>query len=1048
MFNPSSPDTASRPVILTMPGQGEWGTTDYSTLQVYGPHYWLNHGWDGSITLGNGTHYPILITLTYVDGITVTAPYFHNILLAILNAYHIKRNSVHIGGLSQGAFTAGGEITYEATPHDETGMKVVTSLVALQGRPDPPLAPYTTWYRGDTCYKIWAKKYNGKYFTLEGSGADNFRDTWLEAGAMNDTVPGSAYFSYENLGGGMHCCWNDMWNPSNTNWTCVGTLGPNNAPSQAGTNTMGDYHAPCNIFTWMLKQGDTSMVYGDTSTTPSLAASPLSIIGLNGTVGTAGTSQTVNVTFSRTTINASAPSNTEISIDGGISYASSQSLAYSSPAGLMIRTTAGAAAGSISGNLVLSGTGVSSITIPVTGTVSGSGTTPDSARFQFLITPSLLVSGWQGVIGDPSLAVLSGTISGTNVTYSTVSTSSNNWGQFNGACIGASNGVTNATIPDASNSGVMKEAFNTANLYQTTYPQFITGGWKTDGTTYDIELSGTTQYPVSPLGTYNVKGSTLSSSFSISGSGNTSSNITWTNVSPDTSGNFTFYVGKDNAGQQVGMLSYIKIKKHITTPDSARFQFLITPSLLVSGWQGVIGDPSLAVLSGTISGTTITYTTVSASSNNWGQFYGACIGASNGVTNATIPDASNSGVMKEAFNTANLYQTTYPQFISGGWLTDGTTYDIELSGTTQYSVSALGTYSVRGSTLSSSFSISGSGNTSSNITWTNVSPDTSGNFIFYAGKGNAGQQVGMLSYIKIKKHTTAVSTPDSARFQFLITPSLLVSGWQGVIGDPSLAVLSGTISGTTITYTTVSASSNNWGQFFGACIGANNGVTNATIPDASNSGVMKEAFNTANLYQTTYPQFISGGWLTDGTTYDIELSGTTQYSVSAVGTYSVLGNTLNSSLSISGSGNTSSKATWTNASPDTSGNFTFFVGKSSSSGQVGMLSYIKIQKHAGTGGSAAAGRNLEGNPASFGDSVKNPVSLLYPNPTTGQLRVYFTSALEKAGIVLLDAAGHVLQQRIQSGSRLEMDISSLSAGVYILRVRQAANVFTYKVVKR
>jgi len=857
LFNPSSLDTASRPVILTMPGQGEWGTTDYSKLQVYGPHYWLNNGWNGSITLGNGTHYPILITLTYVDGTTTDVANFHSVLTAILNAYHIKRNSVHIGGLSQGAFTAGAEISYEASPHDETGMKLVTSLVALEGRPDPPVTTYS-WYRGDTAYGVWAKKYNGKYFTLEGSGSDNFRDTWIEAGAMNDSLPGSAYFSYENLGGGAHCCWNDMWNPSNTNWTSVGTLGPNNAPSQAGTNTMGDYQAPCNIFTWMLKQGDTSMVYGDPSTTPSLAASPSSITSLNGTAGAAGTAQTVTVTFSRTTINASAPSNTEISIDGGATYASTQSLAYSSPAGLKIRTTAGAPAGSISGNLVLSGTGVSSINIPITGTVSPSG----------------------------------------------------------------------------------------------------------------------------------------------------------------------------------------------TTPDSARFQFLITPSLLVSGWQGVIGDPSLAVLSGTISGTTVTYTTVSTSSNNWGQFYGACIGASNGVTNATIPDASNNGVMKEAVNTANLYQTTYPQFISGGWLTDGTTYDIELSGTTHYAVSAVGTYNVQGSTLNSPLSISGSGNTGSNAIWTNVSPDASGNFTFYVGKSSSSGQVGMLSYIKIKKHTTVTATPDSARFQFLITPSLLVSGWQGVIGDPSLAVLSGTISGTTITYSTVSTSSNNWGQFYGACIGANNGVTNATIPDASNSGVMREAVNTANLYQTTYPQFISGGWKTDGTTYDIELSGTTQYLVSAVGTYNVLGSTLNSSSSISGSGNTSSKATWTNVSPDAGGNFTFFAGKSSSSGQVGMLSYIKIQKHAGTGGSATNGRNLDGNAASFGVGEKNPVSLVYPNPTTGQLRVYFTSPLEKAGIVLLDAAGHVLQQRVQNGSQLEMDISAFPAGVYTLRVQQATNVFTYKVVKQ
>jgi hypothetical protein len=150
-------------------------------------------------------------------------------------------------------------------------------------------------------------------------------------------------------------------------------------------------------------------------------------------------------------------------------------------------------------------------------------------------------------------------------------------------------------------------------------------------------------------------------------------------------------------------------------------------------------------------------------------------------------------------------------------------------------------------------------------------------------------------------------------------------------------------------------------------------------------------------------------------------------------------------LSISGSGNTSSKATWTNLSPDAGGNFTFFAGKSSSSGQVGMLSYIKIQKHAGTGGSAIGSAHVAAIGAGFEES---PVSLLYPNPTTGPVRVSFTVPLEKAGIALLDAGGHVLRQRIQTGSQLELDISSFPAGVYTLRVQQGTNVFTYKIVKK
>jgi hypothetical protein len=330
-----------------------------------------------------------------------------------------------------------------------------------------------------------------------------------------------------------------------------------------------------------------------------------------------------------------------------------------------------------------------------------------------------------------------------------------------------------------------------------------------------------------------------------------------------------------------------------------------------------------------------------------------------------------------------------------------------------------------------------------------VAPDSSGTFTFYVGKSSSGQDVGMLSYIKIKKHVSAAVTPDSARFQFLLTPSLLVSGWQGVIGDPSLAVRSGTITGTTITYSTVSTSSSNWGQFFGACIGASNGVTNANIPDASNSGVMREAYNTANVFQTTDPQFVSGGWKTDGTTYDIELSGTTQYSVNAIGNYSVRGSSLSSTLSISGSGNTDSNAIWTDVAPDSSGKFTFYVGKSNSGQDVGMLSYIKIKQHASEGEGARSKLLLQSSSANqYGNAGNNLASILYPNPTTGTFRVNFTTPVEKAGIELLDAGGRALQQRIVSGSQVEMDISSFPAGIYTLRVRQGNNVFTYKVVKR
>ena len=281
MFKSGDPDTASRPAIIMMPGQGELGVNDLSKLVVYGPHYWLNNGWDGGVTLGNGKHYPILITVCYINNVYPTAPAYYNLLSYLLKTYHIKRNSVHLTGLSQGAFTSGALIMYEQTAGDETGMKLVTTLTALEGTPDPLPAPYSTWSRGVTAYKVWAKKYGGRHFYLEGSGTDNFRDGWQYATPMNDTVPNSAYFSYENLGGGAHCCWNSMYDPNATNWTCAPAtaLGPNNAPSQAGTNQMGDYKAPSSIFQWMMKHGDTSLVGSTVTSAPAPAPTPVANAG-------------------------------------------------------------------------------------------------------------------------------------------------------------------------------------------------------------------------------------------------------------------------------------------------------------------------------------------------------------------------------------------------------------------------------------------------------------------------------------------------------------------------------------------------------------------------------------------------------------------------------------------------------------------------------------------------------------------------------------------------------------------------------------------------
>src|ERR1700744_270071 len=109
-FTPNSPDTASRPLILSMPGAGEVGS-DTNYLTTYGPHYWLLNGWDGSVVLGNGTHYPLLITVCQATA--NTRPWFTQSLIdTLLKIFHPRANSVHLAGLSQGVWVLGEALEY------------------------------------------------------------------------------------------------------------------------------------------------------------------------------------------------------------------------------------------------------------------------------------------------------------------------------------------------------------------------------------------------------------------------------------------------------------------------------------------------------------------------------------------------------------------------------------------------------------------------------------------------------------------------------------------------------------------------------------------------------------------------------------------------------------------------------------------------------------------------------------------------------------------------------------------------------------------------
>src|SRR5580704_2173299 len=138
LFTPGNPDTASRPLIISMPGEGQMGSLNYSLLSQYGPHYWLANGWTGGVSLGNGTHYPIVITVGHVTNVYPQVYQYYPVLTYILAHYHINPKAVYGCGLSMGAFTTGGMIDYEQTVGDNAGMKLFTAIALFEGTPTSP----------------------------------------------------------------------------------------------------------------------------------------------------------------------------------------------------------------------------------------------------------------------------------------------------------------------------------------------------------------------------------------------------------------------------------------------------------------------------------------------------------------------------------------------------------------------------------------------------------------------------------------------------------------------------------------------------------------------------------------------------------------------------------------------------------------------------------------------------------------------------------------------------------------------------------------------
>lgn len=284
-------DRTPRPSIFNIQGAGEVGS-DTNQLLIYGPHYLMANGfWDGSVKLGNGTHYPNVFTI--MQPAVNQRPWQLNAIMDSLIKYYpsIDTTCIHAIGLSEGNWCWMGLITWYPSVGQFPGMKMIKSLVDLQGVEGEndfgagvagPGSGTAAQYR--QAFGYWAKHYGGTFLGLEQDG--DTRNEWFESQNMNDSVPGSAYFNYTHISNGSHCCWNSEYDPTVKNWTNVGAGAPGNSflvlttgaqPSTAGTYFFSATTGS-NLFQWMLRQGDTSLRGNSGGTLPSANAGPTQTI--------------------------------------------------------------------------------------------------------------------------------------------------------------------------------------------------------------------------------------------------------------------------------------------------------------------------------------------------------------------------------------------------------------------------------------------------------------------------------------------------------------------------------------------------------------------------------------------------------------------------------------------------------------------------------------------------------------------------------------------------------------------------------------------------
>jgi len=278
-FQRIAADTNNRERInLFMPGQGELqnGNLSHDTALagLWGFHYFQKLGlFNGAIQLGNGTHFPIYITVIQPAAASSggnTRPWFTvGMLRSLYNIFHPRGGKFDVAGFSQGSYEWGCALWFSRIAGDHESMNYIESWVDLEGvNPESFSGQSTFDLPQNQVWSTWVNApYNGRFFGLEGT--QDSRNLYAQlVSFMNAGKAGSAYFAYQVIGdstgpAGTHCCWNSMYNPVVIDWKCIAPIS-NPVIVANAQNSMGTYFKDPvyghNIFQWMMRQGDTTLI--------------------------------------------------------------------------------------------------------------------------------------------------------------------------------------------------------------------------------------------------------------------------------------------------------------------------------------------------------------------------------------------------------------------------------------------------------------------------------------------------------------------------------------------------------------------------------------------------------------------------------------------------------------------------------------------------------------------------------------------------------------------------------------------------------------------